>query len=294
MFLLLWIGLTLLAVGTAGPQWGRDWSQTATRGRDLVVVLDLSRSMLAENPSRFQRARESLRDLCATVRKHGGHRLGLVVFAGHAQLACPLTNDYDHFLEIVTSFEEDYLDPLLWPEENARSGTRIGEGLTLAVEAHREQAQGSQDILLLSDGDDPAGEAEGKEEWRDGIEAAQKRGIPIHTIGIGDPLKAYLIPLGDETLFHDGDKVMTRLEEKPLQEIARKTGGRYVPLHTSDYPLGELYLATLASGADREHGIDALPVYRQQAVWFLVPAFVLLAATFFIGDARHNRFGVSR
>lgn len=291
LFLLLGFGLALAAVGAAGPQWGRDWSQTATRGRDLVIVLDMSRSMLAESKTRFTRAQEAALNLAGEVRKRGGHRLGLVVFAGHARVVCPLTHDYDHFAEVVNSLDGDHLDPLLWAEENAVSGTRIGEALVLAVEAHGDAAHGVQDILLLSDGDDPAGD----EEWQRGIDAAQERKLPIHTVGIGDPRTPHTIPFKEDDqvgpLHHDGDKVMTKLEEKPLREIARRTGGRYTPLGTSDYPLGELYVAWTAGGEEREAGVDTLPVYRQQAVWFFLPAFALLAATFFVGDLRRSRRG---
>src|SRR5438309_1848302 len=78
-------------------------------------------------------------------------------------LACPLTHDYDHFRETVDGFERDHLDPTLWPDDDAKSGTRIGEALAVAVAAHGpEEFRGVQDILLLSDGDDPARD----DEWR--------------------------------------------------------------------------------------------------------------------------------
>src|SRR4051794_8811315 len=76
------LGLACLALGAAGPQWGRDWGEAAAPGRDLVVVLDCSRSMLAEAPSRLERARAALLDLNQALRRRGGHRLGLVLFAG--------------------------------------------------------------------------------------------------------------------------------------------------------------------------------------------------------------------
>jgi Ca-activated chloride channel family protein len=279
LMLLLTSGLGLLVVGAAGPQWGRDWTQSTARGRDLVVVLDMSRSMLAESKSRLERAREAILDLEERVRQRGGHRLGLVIFAGHARLACPLTYDYDHFREVIAGFDKDHLDPALYPDDDDVSGTRIGEALQLAVKAHEKEAPGVQDILLLSDGDDPADD----EEWREGIKAASAREVPIHTVGVGDPSKDSTIPYGNE-------EVVTRLQEKPLKEIARQTGGMYVALHTSEYPLGELYLELIASGAGHEHGVDALPVYQQRSAWFLTPAFVLLAGSMFAGNGRRRIF----
>src|SRR5262245_24644669 len=182
-------GIALLVVGVAGPQWGREWVQAAA-GRDVVVVLDMSRSMLAEQPSRFERAKAALVDLSREVQKRGGHRLGLVVFAGAAKIACPLTHDYDHFREVLDQIDADELPEELRPDSGG-SGTRIGVGLREAAQAaHDERYRGFQEILLVSDGDDPARD----EEWRGGISAARERGIAVHTVGVGDPERASSIP----------------------------------------------------------------------------------------------------
>src|SRR5215472_14308627 len=103
--LCLLLGMLALGLGMAGPQWGRDWDQSAAPGRDLVVVLDCSRSMLAEKPSRLERAHAALLDLADTIEKRGGHRLALVLCAGKAKLACPLTHDYDHFRNKLENVE---------------------------------------------------------------------------------------------------------------------------------------------------------------------------------------------
>src|SRR5262245_14822765 len=130
-------GLTALILGIAGPRWGTDPSQEAAAGRDLVVVLDLSRSMLAEQPSRQERARRALTDLAASLQRRGGHRVALVLFAARAKLVCPLTHDYDHFRDAVRQADADGLPAELRPSpEGGPSGTRIGAALRLAVEAH--------------------------------------------------------------------------------------------------------------------------------------------------------------
>src|SRR5207248_5851262 len=131
--LCLTLGLLAIVLGTAGPQWGRDWDQSAAPGRDLVVVLDCSRSMWAETPSRLERAKTALLDLCNEMKKHGGHRVALVVFAGSARLACPLTHDYDHFRESVEAVDTDAPDPEIAPGPGAQSGTRIGAALHKAL-----------------------------------------------------------------------------------------------------------------------------------------------------------------
>ncbi len=277
--LCLALGLLLLGLGLAGPQWGRDWGQSAAPGRDLMVVVDCSRSMLAETPSRLERAQAALLDLVRTVQKQGGHRLGLVVFAGKAKLLCPLTHDYDHFRSTLSSLESQPFNPDLGPGANnggapEDSGTRIGLGLHEAIRFQGKHLA-ARDILLLSDGDDPARDGE----WQYGIDEAREQGIPVSVVGLGDPDDASPIRIGGETQKHEGKEVRTRLEEAPLRKVAQETGGTYVPARTRALPLGEVYLNLVASQARREQSEDVLPVYRQRYPLFLLPAFALLLLT---------------
>ena len=279
-------GIALVVIGSAGPQWGREWVQTAT-GRDVVVVLDMSRSMLAEQPSRFQRAKAALVDLSWDVQRRGGHQLGLVVFAGGAKIVCPLTHDYDHFREALDQLDAQELPEELRPQSGG-SGTRIGLGLLEAVQhAHDERFRGFQDVLLVSDGDDPARD----EEWRAGVSAARERGIPVHTIGVGDPDNASTIPTEGGRPLRHGDKIVrTKLEERPLEEIARLTGGTYVPARTQALPLGELFRTRIEprAGHGDEDGVEALQVYRPRYAWFLGPGLALLALEMILGRARSS------
>jgi Ca-activated chloride channel family protein len=276
-------GIALLVIGIAGPQWGSDWVQAAA-GRDMVVVLDMSRSMLAEQPSRFQRSKAALVDLSHDVQRYGGHRLGLVVFAGAAKVACPLTHDYDHFREILDQLDANEPPEELRPEGTS-SGTRIGAGLReAALTAHDERFRGFQDILLLSDGDDPAQD----EEWRSGISAARERGIPVHAIGVGDPENVSTIPTEAGPLAHDDKTVLTKLDEKPLEDIARLTGGTYTAAYTKALALGELFRTRIEArpGHDEGEGADILQVYLQRYAWFLGPALALLALEMLLGRRR--------
>jgi Ca-activated chloride channel family protein len=271
---ILWLGLVCLALGMAGPRWGRDWSQSAAPGRDLIVVLDLSRSMFAEAPSRIELARRALFDLANTLEQRGGHRVGLVVFAGRAKLACPLTHDIQHFRDRVKAIDTQFPDPDLGV------GTRIGAGLALAVASHEGRSRAVQDILLLSDGDDPARDGE----WTIGIDRALAEGLTVHCIAFGDPSQGHRIPAGDGWLTHDGKDVRTRREDAPLREIARRTHGRFIQAGSRPIPLGEHYLAL----ADRlrEDSPEILPVYHQRQTWFLLPAFILLSLTLMIPETR--------
>jgi Ca-activated chloride channel family protein len=272
-----WLGLVSLAIGMAGPRWGRDWSQSAAPGRDLVAVVDLSRSMYAEAPSRVELARNALFDLADTLRQRGGHRLGLILFAGRAKLVCPLTHDLDHFRDSVRTID------LKVPEPELGAGTRIGAALTLAVESQDGRAR-ARDILLLSDGDDPARDGE----WRAGVERARSESIAIHCVALGDASEGHPIRVGDGWLTHDGKEVRTRREDAPLREITRRTGGQLILAGTQQLALGEYYLA-LAAAAGDEDSPDRLPVYRQRQSLFLLPAFVLLSCTLLIPEIRRRR-----
>jgi Ca-activated chloride channel family protein len=292
-------GLLLLVVGLAGPQWGRDWEKSAAPGRDLVVVLDLSRSMLAEDvqPSRAAKARAALNDLSQAIEEQGGHRLALVAFTDRALVVCPLTHDYDFFRAKLNDLDYDAFTTRLTKLDEAApggrpapaaSGTRIGAGLRKAVEVHDPRYRGFQEILLISDGDDPADDRE----WRTGIDVARQHGIPVHTVGVGDPQAGSRIPLrGGFLKLPDGEEVRTRLHEEPLEEIARRTGGSYTPARTNDLQLGKLFSERIAVQGVREETDEALtlPVYRQRYPWFLGAAFVLLAGQMALGPYRPSR-----
>jgi Ca-activated chloride channel family protein len=285
--LLLLLGMLGLGLGMAGPQWGRDWDQSAAPGRDLVVVVDCSRSMLAETPSRLERARTALLDLADKMEKRGGHRLALILCAGKAKLACPLTHDYDHFRwqlkELTIIAQERDLEP--GPGET--SGTRLGQALALAIAADDARFPNTRDVLLLSDGDDPARDGE----WKQGASAAAALGIRIHSIGVGDPHRDSIIRLDSGPLMYDDQPVYTRLEEAPLREIAAATGGTYTSARTRTLPLGDLYLDLIAEQPQREDSDDALPVYQQRYAWFLGPALAFLALFTFLGDGSVKKTG---
>jgi Ca-activated chloride channel family protein len=277
------IGLIFLVLGIAGPQWGRDRNQSQAAGRDLVVVLDLSLSMLARDvpgpasDSRLGQAMAAAKDLADAAEKRGGHRLALVVFASRAKVLCPLTQDYDHFREALR--QVDPLDPSLelGPTAETLSGTRIGSGLIEAVRLlHEAAAPGYQDVILLSDGDDPAQD----EEWRVGAEAARREKIPVHAVGVGDPGHASSIPIpGSGDLRYHGSIASTRLEERPLQEIAERTGGSYTPARTKALLLADLLYA------GRELREDFLPVYQQHYSWFLALSVAFLACSLVMPEA---------
>jgi Ca-activated chloride channel family protein len=263
-----WLGLVL---GVAGPRWGKSDETGIAVGRDLVIVVDLSRSMLATDmadpaaTARWQGARVAALDLLAGVSQRGGHRVAVVVFAAHPRVLCPLTTDYDHVRAVLTDLDGQYPPPEIRPRAGESiSGTRIGDALATAVAAHDKRFPGFQDIVLISDGDDPADDRE----WTRGSDEARKARIPIYTVGLGNPFEEFILTFGEEL-------APTRLREEPLQRIAAETSGRYVGARRQAPALGEFFQAYLEPLPSRAVSDEALPLFKERYVWFLAPALAL-------------------
>jgi Ca-activated chloride channel family protein len=277
----------LLAIAAVGPQWGRVEAETLpTTGRDVLFILDVSRSMLAEDvqPSRLERARADLRDLVVSLEQQGGYRVGLIAFADHASILCPLTFDYRAFDEELRNASLEGLR--LRSNTGGDQGTQIGTALRRAARSIDKEQAVYTDVVLLSDGDDME---------PDTMEAADqlaKLGVRVHTVGFGNPTRGALIPIKDEAggrsyLKYRGELVHTRLEEKVLRAIAQRTGGEYIPQRTGTVELDRVFGAILADKPTRElqtAGQNQIWVHRYQL--FLLPAILLLAAEMMLGDGR--------
>jgi Ca-activated chloride channel family protein len=265
---LAWIALIF---GLAGPLWGKSEETGIAVGRDVIIVIDLSRSMLASDmadptaPTRWQAARVGALDLLSGIARRGGHRVGVVIFAAHSKIACPLTTDYDHVRAVIDELDGLYPPPEIRPHSDEEiSGTRIGAALKAAVEAHDKHLPGFQDIILISDGDDPADD----KEWVRGADEARKREIPIFSVGVGDPFEDFILTFGNEL-------APTRLREEPLTEIATQTRGRYLASRRAVPQLGEFFRTYLEPLPSRSVTEEALPLLKERYPWFLPPALGL-------------------
>lgn len=273
------LGVMALVVGTAGPRWGMDSQPSLAEGRDIVVVLDASRSMLAEDvlPSRLGKAKALLHQLVDALQRRGGHRLALVVFAGRPRIACPMTNDYDHFRDSLDLVHAN--DPLIMARsgsDSPSSGTRIGAALCEVIQLRDPNLRDHQDILLVSDGDDPVAD----DEWQTGVEAARFASMAVFTAGIGDPERDSPIPdANGHPLRMNGQPVETRLRPAVLQRIARSTGGKFlhvVPTSSDPAPLQSWFLEQLRDRPGQESAEDVLPVYQPRHAWFFAAALAML------------------
>lgn len=221
-------GLLLALLAALHPVFGAPEAGRAWRGLDLVVALDVSRSMLARDlaPDRLGFARAALRALAARA---PGDRLGLVVFAGEARLAVPLTEDHAAFLDLVERAS---------PTDVRRGGTDLGAALEASLELLSATRPDAGAVLLLSDGEDLGERA---------LEAARHvgaRGYEVHALGLGTPLgsKVALEQDGEPRWMTDasGREVLSRLDVAGLTRVAQATGGTLVAADAPD-ALARLY-----------------------------------------------------
>lgn len=272
--LLVSFGLTFLLIGAAGPRWGQGDAPEVVPGRDIVLVLDMSRSMLATDapPTRFDRGREALIELVQLMQRRGGHRLALIVFGSDAQIVVPLTHDYRHVLNKLESLDVETPPARLRPRSDAKSGTRLGAAVQLAGSPNLSASPGFQDVIVVSDGDDPLGDAD----WQDGLRSVAELGIPFHTVGIGDPERTSVVP--------ERPDASTRLREHPLREIARQTGGHYIAARRDAPRLVEFFKQRIESKPGTVIAGDTPPQPKLQSVWLYLAATVLLAGAWLVGS----------
>lgn len=273
-FALLLVGLACVIVSLAQPRWGYTWQERKTRGRDVLIAIDVSRSMLANDlaPNRLTRAKLAAEDLIAQL---GGDRVGLIAFAGSAFLQAPLTADHS---AVLSALHE--LDPEIIP----RGGTNIAEAVRTAVEAFGKGESENRALVIFTDGE---------ELDADGIKAAseQKEIAKIFTVGVGST-EGTVIALpgrsGDTDYVKDsqGQIVKSRLDEERLRAIAEATGGFYLHLQNGPAEMRQLVRDGLGSMNEKEINAEFArqPIERYQ--WPLAAGMVLLVTSMLIGERR--------
>lgn len=217
---LLLLGVTFLSLALARPQWGRKLEEVRRRGVDVMIALDVSSSMLAEDvkPSRLARSREEVASLLDSLE---GDRVGLVAFAGEASVVCPLTLDYAAVRVFL-----DVLDPGLLPVP----GTAVAEAIKKATQAFESKERRYKVLVIITDGESHEGNA---------LEAAKEaagQGVVIYTLGAGTGAGSPIPVRGENGAVtgykqdRKGRVVTSRLDPVSLAEIAEAAGGRYLPI----------------------------------------------------------------
>ena len=275
VILLLAVGAIFVAL--ARPQMGFQWKEVKRKGIDILMAVDTSKSMLADDvkPNRLERSKFGIMDF---VSKLEGDRVGLLPFAGTAFLMCPLTLDYDAFRNSLEALDTEIIP---------QGGTNLASAIREAEFAFSNNAN-HKILVLVTDGEDLEGEA------LSAATEAAKKGLTIYTVGVGTP-SGELIPLttgGNGGAFvkdENGRPVKSRLDETMLQKIAEATGGRYEPLGQQAEGLEAIYRAklSLVPKQDLAERMQRVPIERFQ--WPLMFALILLLGEFAISDRKRNR-----
>jgi len=274
---LLLAGFTLLVTGLARPAWNLQKTTVTRTGRDVVFVLDVSRSMLAEDlaPNRLKRAKLAIADVIATLR---GDRVGLLVFAGTAVVKCPLTLDYGFFRMMLDSVSTDSI---------SRGGTMIGDALRVVLDQMLDaQEKKYKDIVLITDGED-------HESFP--IEAAKEagaKGVRLFIVGLGDENEGQRVPVVDAAgrrnfLKYQGQEVWSRLDAATLREMALAApGSRYLNVATGTIDLGEVYMQLIGAAEKKEQEEETIEKYEEKFQVFIGLAFLLLAIEALVSERR--------
>jgi Ca-activated chloride channel family protein len=269
--------VVFLVLALARPQWGFTQEEARQRGLDIIVVIDTSNSMLAEDvqPNRLARAKLAAMDL---ARRAATDRLGLVAFAGSAFLECPLTLDDAAFGESVASLDTRTI---------SEGGTAIGEAIDEARKGFKKETGNHRVIVLFTDGEDHDSDA---------VAAAQRaasEGIIIFTVGIGTS-EGELLKIRDEQGRLDyirdeqGNPVKSHLNEELLQQIAHATKGFYLHLSGTG-TMDLLYDRGIAPLPKSENSSRLFQRYHERFYWPLSFAIALLIAEMFLPDRKRKR-----
>ncbi|MBI5062620.1 MAG: VWA domain-containing protein [Desulfatitalea sp.] len=263
----------LLVLALAGPQYGYQWQTVTRHGVDLIIALDCSRSMLAQDiqPTRLARAKREIVDLLAMLQ---GDRVGLVAFSGTAFLQCPLTIDYSAFDLFLNVLTPDYL-PL--------GGTDLTAAVQSSLAAFNPQSTADKAIIVITDG-----EQTGRGDPEAAAQEAQKAGVKLFCIGVGSA-EGVPVPMGGGGFQKDarGQIVMSRLDEALLTRMAVATGGTYVRSVAGDLDLETIYREHIRgemAGVTEEGGRRQVWADRYQ--WPLGLAILLLMAALALPGAK--------
>ena len=260
--LLCLAGAGLLLVAAARPQWGTQHVTVTETTRNLLVLLDVSRSMLSEDnhPNRLGRACADLLDLVDSLE---GDRCGIMVFRKSAVMVCPFTTDLAFLRQTLENISID---------SAPRGETDVGRALETALESFRNKQANHNAILLVSDGEDLSGK---------GLEAARKcaeQKIPVFCIGVGSEQGA-TIPNQSSVLMYKGEKVVSKLNPASLIEIANLSGGVYLPIESTTVAgnsLGTIYRDHVRKIVRYEQSREERDRRIERYAWFLIPGLLSL------------------
>ncbi len=269
---LLILALVFIVIALAGPLVGFRWEKIEQKGVDIMICLDCSRSMLAEDikPSRLERAKHEIIDL---LRMMKSDRAGLVAFAGDAVLQCPLTMDYSAFNIFLNALNPDYL-PV--------GGTNISGAIETALNGFEKNVNSDKAIILITDGENTSGKP------FDAAKKAAEQGVKIFCIGVGSRDGA---PVPDKNGGFKKDMqgriIMSKVDDAGLKKIAAIAGGRYVRSVAGNMDLDIIYNQDIRKTMKKKT-IESTrrKIWENRFQWFLFPGLILLFAELFIDERK--------
>ena len=268
--------LALLGLALARPQFGTRVETVRREGQDVMVALDVSRSMYAEDvvPNRMERAKIEVGRI---IQRLDGDRIGLVAFAGDAFVQSPLTADYGAAMMFLNA-----MDPTLI----SMQGTDLGKAVAVAVEALEETPTENRILVLVTDGEDHEGGVP------EAIASASEANATVHAVGVGTAVGVPLPDVDDDGARRgfrrddEGAVITTRLDETALQDIAMQTGGRYYRIGQAGDGLAQL--AERIGTGGREVESREVTQFEEQYQGFVAAALLLLALELVVPGARRR------
>ena len=259
-------------IGISRPLMGAKLAERETKGAEIMVCLDVSNSMLAQDysPDRLSRAKLAISRI---TEKLDGDRIGLIIFAGTSFVQLPITADY-----VSAKMFLGNIDTKSMPVQ----GTAIGEAIMTAARSFSAQSEKSRAIIVITDGenheDDP-------------VEAARtvaEEGIKVYTIGVGSA-QGQPIPMDGGLLKdRDGEIVVTRLDEETLKQVARAGNGAYVHAGNEEFGLNPI-VDDIRKLEDERYNSIVFEEYDEQYMYFFAAALLLFVIEMLIGERRSRR-----
>lgn len=275
--LLILVSVGLMIVALAGPRWGSHYQEVSRKGVDIMILVDVSPSMMVEDikPNRLERARREIFDFLRVVQ---GDRVGLVAFSGSAFVQCPLTLDYAALQMFLSAVEPDLI-PV--------PGTDLGAAIETGLSAFDPKSETDKVMLLITDGED------NEEHGLEMAKEAAAKGVKIFVFGIGDPSGGPIPAKNGQGGFlkdDEGKLILSKLDEGSLQRIAASTGGVYARSVAGDLDLDLLYFDGIRSRTEaRTLKSGKIRIYEERFAFFLPAAFLLLLIEGLVTERRRSQ-----
>lgn len=277
-FILFVFAFTLIIIGIVNPQSGTKLEESKRKGADLMICLDVSNSMKAQDlqPNRLEKAKQSITKL---IDKLEGDRIGIIVFGGEAYVQLPITTDYAAAKLFLESINTDMIPT---------QGTAIGAAIDLAVESFGKDDGKNKAILIITDGENHEDNA------IKAAEVASENGFTIHTIGMGS-VDGAPIPFYKNNVREgfrkdkNGNTIMTKLDERALQEIATAGNGIFIRATNSDNGLNYI-LDAIDKLEKKEFESKIYSDYEDRFQWFISAGLLLLLIETFLTERKSKLY----